>query len=46
MNSLSSDPIWTIKALNISGGLITILWANGNDLNINIWDNRASLTYN
>ena len=46
MNSLSSDPIWTIKVLNISGGLITILWANGNDLNINIWDNRASLTYN
>jgi hypothetical protein len=45
MNSLSSDPIWSIKALNLSGSLITVLWANGNDLNINIWDNRASLSY-
>lgn len=46
MNSLSSDPVWAIKTLNISGGAITILWANGNDLNTNIWDNRTSLTYN
>jgi len=45
MKSLPSDPIWAIKALNVSGGLITVLWANGNDLNINIWDNRASLSY-
>ena len=45
MNSLSSDPIWAIKQLNLSGGFITILWANGNDLNINIWDNRSSLSY-
>ena len=45
INSLSSDPVWAIKSLNISGGLITILWANGNDLSNNIWDNRASLSY-
>ena len=45
MNSLPSDPVWAIKSLNISGGAITILWANGNDLNNNIWNNRASLSY-
>ena len=46
MNSLPSDPIWAIKALNISGGLISIVWANGNDTNTNVWDSRTSLTYN
>lgn len=45
MNSLSSDPVWTIKALITSGSVISIVWANGNDLNNNIWDNRASLSY-
>ena len=45
MNSATSDAIWAIKALFVTGGAIDIKWANGNDLNINIWDNRASLTY-
>ncbi len=45
MNSLSSNSVWAIKSLNTSGGAVTILWANGNDLSINIWDSRASLSY-
>ena len=43
--SLSSDPIWSIKRLSITGGAITIEWADGNDLNDNVWDDRASLAY-
>lgn len=45
MNSVSSAAIWSIKRLSISGGAITIEWADGNDLNDNVWDNRASLSY-
>ena len=45
MNSITSDSIWAIKALFVTGGTIAVKWANGNDLNINIWDNRASLSY-
>lgn len=44
-NSVTSDPIWSIKRLSISGGLMSIQWADGNDLNDNVWDNRASLSY-
>lgn len=43
--SVSSDPIWSIKRLSITGGAITIEWADGNSLNDNVWDNRASLAY-
>lgn len=45
MNSLSSDAVWSIKRLSISGSLYLIEWANGNDLNTNVWDSRASLSY-
>ena len=45
MNSLSSDASWSIKRLSISGGAISVQWVNGNDLNVNVWDNRASLSY-
>jgi hypothetical protein len=45
INSASSNPVWSIKRLSISGGAITIEWADGNDLNDNVWDNRASLSY-
>jgi len=45
ISSLSSAAIWAIKRLSISGGAITIEWADGNDLNDNVWDNRASLSY-
>ncbi len=46
VNSITSDAIWSIKKLSISGGSIIITWADGNDLNDNVWDNRASLSYN
>lgn len=45
MNSATSEAVWAIKRLSITGGSISIQWANGNDLSINIWDNRASLSY-
>lgn len=45
INSIPSDPIWSVKRLSVSGGSIIIDWADGNDLNDNIWDNRASLSY-
>lgn len=45
VNSTNSAAIWSIKRLSISGGAITIEWADGNDLNVNVWDNRASLSY-
>ena len=45
INSASSAPIWSIKRLSISGGAITIEWADGNDLSDNVWDDRASLNY-
>lgn len=45
MNTANSAALWSIKRLSISGGAITIEWADGNDLNVNVWDNRASLSY-
>ena len=45
IKSLTSDPVWSIKRLSISGGAITVDWVDGNDLNDNVWDNRASLSY-
>ena len=45
INSSNADAIWSIKRLSISGGAITIEWADGNDLSDNVWDNRASLSY-
>lgn len=44
-SSATSASIWSIKRLTFSGGLTTIEWADGNDLNDNVWDNRASLSY-
>lgn len=45
MNSAPDVAIWSIKRLTLLGGAITIEWADGNDLNDNVWDNRASLSY-
>ena len=44
-NSATASAIWSIKRLTFTGGLTTIEWADGNDLNDNVWDNRASLSY-
>jgi len=45
IQSATSSPIWSVKRLSVSGGAITIEWADGNDLNDNVWDDRASLSY-
>ncbi len=38
---------WRIKKLTYSGtgNLLTALWAGGSNTFVNIWDNRAGLTY-
>lgn len=45
IGSATSDPVWSIKRISISGGSTVIDWANSTDLSTNIWDNRASLSY-
>ena len=45
INSATSAAIWSIRRISITGGSTVIEWADGNDLNDNIWDNRASLSY-
>ena len=44
INTATSAAEWRIKVIQISGTLVTILWADGNDNFDNVWDNRASLT--
>jgi len=41
----TSDPLWRIKKVNISGANISIAWAAGTPTFQNIWDNRASYAY-
>lgn len=43
--SASSGAVWQVAKLDTSSGLVKT-WADGNALFDNIWDNRASLTYN
>lgn len=44
--SLDSSAVWAIRKLIYSGKkLEQTLWANGNSERINIWDNRAALSY-
>ena len=45
-NSLTSLAIWRIQKIVVSGTVTSILWADGNNKFDNIWDNRASLSYN
>ena len=42
-----SSPGWAIKKLfyDPEDQLVEVFWANGNTDKINIWDDRASLTY-
>jgi hypothetical protein len=40
-----SKPIWQIKKVERSGEIISISFANGNDYFLNVWRDRASLTY-
>jgi hypothetical protein len=44
--SATSDPVWKIKRLtSTAGGNLVVDYANGNASYLNIWDNRASLSY-
>lgn len=41
-----ASAVWAIRKLIYSGTqLVQTLWANGNSERINIWNNRASLSY-
>lgn len=42
----TSAAVWAIRKFTYSGSnLTTIQWADGDERNNNVWDNRASLTY-
>lgn len=45
IGSDEADAVWQIQRIDESSGMVTVLWADGNDSCDNIWDNRASLTY-
>ena len=45
-NALTSVAVWRIQKIVVSGTVTSILWADGNNKFDNIWDDRASLTYN
>lgn len=40
----TSAAVWQIKRVDETAG-VTILWADGNTLFDNVWNNRASLSY-
>jgi hypothetical protein len=43
--SATSAALWLIKKINITGGFVSILCANGSSDYNQIWDDRSSLTY-
>ena len=46
IGSATSDSIWQIKKFIYSGSNMTgILYADGNELFDNLWDDRTSLSY-
>lgn len=40
-----SSPVWQIKKIESTSSGIKVLWADGNDLFDNVWDNRTTYTY-
>jgi hypothetical protein len=44
-SSLTSESVWKIKRIEISGTLTIITWADGNTNFDNVWNNRATLEY-
>lgn len=45
LGASSSVPVWRIFKVVNSGGVISILFADGNQNMDNTWDNRTSLSY-
>ena len=43
--SSESNPIWKIYRASVSGTITKVEYANGNSGYLNIWANRASITY-
>lgn len=43
--SQTSTANWQIKRITKVAAITTVTWANGNSHHINIWDDRATLTY-
>lgn len=41
----TSEALWQVKRIAVSGTVTSILWADSDSLYDNIWDNRAGLTY-
>lgn len=44
--SATSSAVWQIQKIDETGGDLVITWADGNASFDNVWDDRASLTYN
>lgn len=45
IGAATSSAIWSIRKIEKTGNVTTILWADGNNKYDNVWDNRASLSY-
>ena len=45
IGSATSEALWRIKKLTVSGSVTGITWAGGSQAFTNIWDNRAALSY-
>lgn len=45
MGAVSSDAVWQIIKISVSGTVTTIAYANGDDKYDNVWDDRASISY-
>lgn len=44
-SALTSNPVWQIMKIEISGSITIVAYADGDSEFNNIWDNRASLVY-
>lgn len=45
IGSATSSAVWKIQKISTSGVVTSFKFANGENTYVNIWDNRASLTY-
>lgn len=45
VGAVTSDPVWQIRKVYKVASVTKFLYADGNALFDNVWDNRASLTY-
>lgn len=41
----TSEAIWQIKKISVSGNITSITYADSNDQYDNVWDDRGTLTY-